>query len=423
MPIQLGVFPNHSELFRELYRFYDLNRPIAFGLLSTVFIIRATMLVASGSGAREYGELFRDLLFTAIALVGFTSFLTLIGDIPDYLIQQLSKYNVVEPKPVESDWAKYFVDGLMTVTDALALVVTLLVGLVYAILMGIACMLGPFIVLLSIMGRQRWIINTLITALVLTSLWPVLWYLLNLFMHYVMTNASWFQSTCVFALGTIAKVGIPVALIKSLARVSGATGVATGTKLVVDQSARQTLQAGRLAANTTAFLGGGHYVQGISRGFTATSNFAKSKTSSVAGQLIPTLEKVGVNTVGAIGKRLSSLTPEPVRAKVSKAAVETKAVSSKIIQGLKGYNYEAYSLGSTMPNQAVGTKVKSASAIRSSSTYSHNKPPQEQGRSGSLMNQHQVQSPKLNNEVARSKPTAKPVLKVNKKEQKGEHLV
>lgn len=356
MPIQLGVFPMSSDFYQNLYHFYDLNKPIAFGLLSTVFTIRALMLVVSGSGAREYGELFRDLLFTAIALVGFTSFLQLISNIPDFLIHQFSEYNVAEPKAVETGFTFSFINGLMSLTDIIAIVITVLVAIVYSILVGIACILGPFIVLFSIMGRQWWIMKTIVTCLVITALWPVLWYLLNLFMHQMMDNETFLKSSFVFIVGTLAKFGVPIAMIKSMGHISGASSAASGAKNVVDGTTGGTAQVARMAASATTYMGGGHYVESLKSGISTMGNFTKNASSKAAGQMIPTMEKIGLGTANAIGKGVSKITPPQIKTPTTQAFEKTKQLTSNISKSLKGHNYEAFSLGSPTPNQA-GSKT------------------------------------------------------------------
>jgi hypothetical protein len=377
MPIQLGVFPSQSELFHEFYRFYDLNKPIAFSLLSVVFIIRTTVLVASGSGAREYEEIFRDLLFTAIALVGFTTFIQMIGQIPESLIHQFEPYKAAEPKPIEDGWIGSFIDKLILVTDVVAMVITVLVAIMYTVLVGIACILGPFIVLFSIMGKQRWIMKTMITCLVITALWPVVWYLLNLFMYRLMTNESFLTSSLVFLLGTIAKFGVPALMIKSMGQISGASSVAAGSGQVFDGTTGGVAMAARLAASTATYLGGGHYVESLQKSAANVRDFAKSTGSAMARQVIPSMEKIGMGGVRALTNSVSSMTPAPIKDQAGKVFDQTKRAALTISKGLKGHDFEAFSLGSPHPQQgavkSIHTSSFTSSAQRGFRTQSYGK--------------------------------------------------
>lgn len=376
MTIPLGVFPTSAETFKGFYRFFELNKPIGFGLLSIFFMGRLALLLLSGSGSREYGDVFRDLLFSVLALVGFLTLLQIIQQFPSYLLNQLSWVNEVElkrPSVVQQLISGWWSD----VIDIVAIAISVIVSIVYGVLVAFACMLGPIIIVFTFMGRQTWILKTLITFLIIVSLWPVFWTLINIFMHISIKESSVFQATAIIVIGNLAKVAIPIGVVKMLGQLSGTSSGLQGARDLREQAVLRTLQAAKMTGNLVSTLGGAPHMASLANKTSAVTNFAKEKGLGALGQVIPSIEKAGdaaiggsLHATGWAGNKIAEHTPHKIKsplrsvhAGASQVAHSTQNIMSKAANAFKGHNYEAYSLGSTIPSRPGWATKNGSSAF------------------------------------------------------------
>lgn len=355
---EMSLFPDKVKYFESFYHFYDLNKPLAFSLLTVFFMIRAVMMVSSGASPADFGLLFRDLLFTAIALVGFTSLLTMISHIPDFLITQIDARSIPQP-PVNDNFSTWFFEKLGVGSDIIAIVVSMAVALVYLILMGLSVMFGPFIVLLSIMGNQGWLLKSLITVLVITSLWPVFWYLMNFFMSEALASSDWLVGTTVFVIGTIAKLGVPIALMKGLGRLIGAKDITEGAKEPVSHLMRATGAAGKMAGATLSFAGGAKYVNSLQSRMSGGADFIKNAATNLGGKIIPSMENTARAAGGFVGAGLSKITRPEVKSAASYVGGQAQRITSSIANTLRGPNQESLNLGSPVSSSSINGSTNS----------------------------------------------------------------
>ena len=298
--LALSVFPTESLAFKPLFSFYDSNRPVAISLIAMVLMLRTMYLLVSARGTDSYFEILRDVFITFIVLIGFSGFIKLSSELPSLIVDHLKvlhqeTINLAAEKSV-------FTSSIIEWSDWITFIVTVLTAILYFFCIGFACIFGPFIIIFSFMLNQRWMIGILVTSLLVMSLWPVAWYIINLCLIHIANQDSAWMNILALALGTGVKLVAPVGILKMLAQKTGVSHAAqaTGMGLTGVKSASGfASSAGGVAIRS---FGGGPALDKVTGGIKSISSGISKGVSSQAKKVLPGATGLAIGGASIGGK-------------------------------------------------------------------------------------------------------------------------
>lgn len=231
--------PIDSVMLANCFTLYSKVMTLMLGLVSIVFVLRISLLLAKVAGPGEYGEVIQD----TVAFLGlnflFPKIVNLIVSSISNLSQQIAFIPIENSKNAYIDFVTnvFSTNGLLTVLGKLGpLIIQGLSFSVYSILISLLLASAPIFMFLGTMFGMANGIKTYFGIIVCLCLWPVLWNLLGQLGNSLssMHSESPLISCCFYFTIILLQLFSPLisfSLFKSMS-VGGGTIVKTATKLV-----------------------------------------------------------------------------------------------------------------------------------------------------------------------------------------------
>lgn len=217
MNIQVLAFPIESAITAMALDVFERQKELIFAIAPVVFLARVLVNMAFFKSVRSYGDLLCDLVMMFVYLMLFPGFIDLITELPIAAHEFIqSSANIVQVESLEptnlSVWESLFMAFSFLKTFAL-----LAYWISYAVYHGILFILiaiAAWAILAGTLMNVRFLLPAFVFCLVLTSLWPVVWYAINYVILHIAENVGVIGANAMAFCGDLMRLAVPIYLIK-----------------------------------------------------------------------------------------------------------------------------------------------------------------------------------------------------------------
>jgi hypothetical protein len=321
MKINILPFPSDASIaYSALEHFYKHRIMIVTVVAPVVFMGRILINQLLLKDAKSYAELLKDLAVMFLCLAAFPEFVRLIVEIPEMAHESLRTADTINiqaiPIKVEDMSGYMFYSNLSTIGDIISVAVYWICYAVFQGILFVLVMIAAWAIMAGTLAGIPFLLPVFFLCLLLTSLWPLLWYGINIAIIDVLSAISSpgpVSKTIVSLATDFIRLLAPVFIIKKSWHSKAANFI------------RERISDGKSAVKF------GYQAPG------KALNFGKSLAANTTSRLSAAADATGFHKEA-----------QWMRNKQMRAAVHSRGLSNNIKQGLKS------------SGKAIGPGVKSA---------------------------------------------------------------
>lgn len=249
----MSHFPYFSQLVDAAFLVFDSSTKAFISLVPLVFLVRIFLIKAMFRSSIHYGQLLRDLMLMYVGFFFFEEIVRFVLKVPEYAENLVGASESVEMKEFKSSGSFLGLLGY-SIDEALKYVAVFfywLMAFLYFIFISLMICFGGFVVFFSTMFQMRWMASAFFVIMVMLSMWPFLWYVVDHsvaeILKQMMKSSSEFAIFSTNLGGNLVKVGAP--LLGLLYALKDPVRVTGGVKESLSHTLNPTKKMGGFAKN------------------------------------------------------------------------------------------------------------------------------------------------------------------------------
>ena len=275
----IGAFPLDGVVFSKYVELFQAMKSQVVIFLPVIFIGRILLSLSRLEAPSSYVELIQDTIVAFVLLYFFVDIITFSMKIPSMLGAKLGTMAEFDIKTKDSS-----LPFLINLTCYLTIVLYWLCFIIYVFFLGLLMALAAWIIMAGTMFRMHSLLRAFFVLIGIVSLWPVVWYAINMALKECAKMDNSFVNTIFICTANILKCALPLwASAKMIQNPFTQNAMRAKNSLSPIKSVGGAALGG--VSRVGSFLGGQSYMNSISDKIETS----KIKARKPFGRVIPSL--------------------------------------------------------------------------------------------------------------------------------------